>query len=176
MICVMMGAMGLGGIGSGQGRAVFYRFTDASGRVHIVDSLDLVPTPERAHAERIQYDARDEQTPVNGLLPEHTPLSTHGPIAWPTLALGVGGAIVLWLVFRRLPGTLRVVLRLAIVASVIALLGGAYLGWTRRIAHQSNDLIASPGALIDDAKSAVDKMNARMKAQQAEIKEAEQSK
>ncbi len=168
--------MGLGGIGSPGSNAVFYRFADASGRVHIVDSLDLVPEPQRARAERIQYDARDEQTPVNGLLPARGLLAEHGPIAWPTVALGIGGAVVLWLVFRHLPGTLRVVLRLALVASVVALVGGAYLGWTRRLAHQSSDLIASPGALIDDAKSAVEKMNARMKTQQDELKEAEQSK
>lgn len=168
--------MGLGGIGSQRSSAVFYRFTDASGRVHIVDSLDLVPAPQRARVERIQYDARDEQTPVNGLLPEHGSLSEHGPIAWPTLALALAGVVVLWLVFRRLPGTLRLVLRLALVASLVALIGGAYLGWTRRVTHQSSDLIASPGALIDDAKSAVEKMNSRMKTQQDELKEAAQSK
>jgi hypothetical protein len=46
----------------------------------------------------------------------------------------------------------------------------------RRTTGQSRDAMASPSAIIDDAKGAVDKMNARMAAEQAEIKEAEQAK
>jgi hypothetical protein len=70
---------------------------------------------------------------------------------------------------------MRFVLRIAIVGGVVALLGGAYLGWLRREAHQSDDLLAGPGALIGDAKDAVAKMNARMQAEQAELKETEQA-
>jgi hypothetical protein len=147
--------------------AVFYRFQDASGRVHIVDSLDLVPMAQRGRVERVSYD---EQTSVNGLLP------AHGPNGWQMFALGVGAALLLALLFRRLPNTMRFVLRVAIVAGVVALLGSAYFGWARRTARQSNDVLATPGALIDDAKAAVDKMNARIKAQQAELKEAAEAK
>jgi ABC-type transport system involved in cytochrome bd biosynthesis fused ATPase/permease subunit len=79
-------------------------------------------------------------------------------------------------VFSRLPGTLRLVLRLAIIGGVIALLAGAYFGWLRRESQQSHDALAGPGALIDDAKAAVSKMNARIQAEQAELKETEQAK
>ncbi|HEX3853381.1 MAG TPA: hypothetical protein VHW01_20595, partial [Polyangiaceae bacterium] len=65
---------------------------------------------------------------------------------------------------------------MSIIGGVIVLLGGAYLGWMRRATGQSHDALASPTAIIDDAKEAVDKMNARIAAEQAEIKEAEQAK
>lgn len=159
--------MGPGGSGWQRGSAVFYRFSDSSGRVHIVDSLDLVPTAQRERAERVQYA---EQSRVPAFLPEHV------PTGWPGIALLLGVAALLWLGFRYLPSSLRVVLRVALVASVVALLGGAYFGWTRRLTHQSSDLLSSPSALIEDAQRAVNQMNARMKVQQDEIREAERSK
>jgi len=148
--------------------AVFYRFQDSSGRVHIVDSLDLVPQAQRSSAERVRYD---EQTSVSGLVP-----SPHGLSTWQAFGLGIGVAFLLGLLFRRLPGTFRLVLRFAIVAGVGALIAGAYFGLLRRATHQSGDALAGPGALIDDAKNAVEKMNARVRAQQAELKEVEQGK
>jgi hypothetical protein len=90
--------------------------------------------------------------------------------------LGFVAALLVTFLFRRLPGTMRLVLRMSIIGGVIVLLGGAYLGWMRRATGQSHDALASPTAIIDDAKEAVDKMNARIAAEQAEIKEAEQAK
>ena len=157
--------------------AVFYRFTDAKGTVHIVDSMDRVPMAERARAERVRYD---DWTPVNGeqQYPQFSSLlhRADGLSGWQMFGLGAGTVLLLVLLFRLLPGARGTVLRLAIVLGIAAVLGGAYLGWTRRVAHQSNDLLASPGALIEDAKGAVEKMNARVKEQDTQLKEAEQTK
>jgi hypothetical protein len=147
--------------------AVYYRFQDASGRTHIVDSLDSVPQASRPQAQRIEYQPQPEPSVLQ--LP-HT-LST-----WQTFGLGFAGALLVVFLFRRLPGTMRLVLRMGIVGGVLVLLGSAYLGWMRRATGQSSGALASPTAIIDDAKSAVDKMNARMAAEQAEIKEAQQAK
>ena len=147
--------------------APFYRFTDASGRVHIVDSLDLVPQAFRAQVEGVHYE---EQTPVNGL-PSVASLAS-----WQIFALGVAATLVVMFVFKRLPGSGRIVVRLGLIGLVVAVVGAAYFGFLRRTTQQSGAAFASPSALIDDAKGAVEKMNARLKAQQAELKEIEQGK
>jgi hypothetical protein len=147
--------------------AVYYRFQDASGRTHIVDSLDSVPLAARPQAQHIEYQPQPEPSALQ--LP-HT-LNT-----WQIFGLGFVAALLITFLFRRLPGTMRMVLRMGIIGGLILLLGGAYLGWMRRATGQSRDALASPTAIIDDAKGAVDKMNARMAAEQAEIKEAEQAK
>jgi hypothetical protein len=168
---------GVGGSNLQRSGAVFYRFTDAKGTVHIVDSLDGVPTAQRERAERVQYD---DWTPVNGDRSHQGIASVlHRADAlsgWQMFGLGATTVLLMALLFRLLPGARGPVLRLVLVLCVVALLGGAYLGWTRRVAQQSNDLLSSPGAMIEDAKSAVDKMNARIKEQQAQLKEAEQTK
>ena len=156
------------GSASGAHGARYYRFQDAGGRVHIVDSISAVPQALRAHATCIEY--HDEPS----LLP--TSLVPHGLSQYQTFGLGFAAALLVAFVFSRLPGSLRLVMRLAIVGAVVALLAGAYLGWMRRTTTQSTDAFAGPGALIEDAKQSVAKMNARIQAEQAEIKEAEQAK
>ena len=149
------------------GAVVYYRFQDASGRTHIVDSLDSVPLASRPQAQRIAYQEQHEPSVLQ--LP-------HTSSTWQIFGLGFVAALLVVFLFRRLPGTMRTVLRLGIIGGVILLLGGAYLGWMRRATGQSRDALAGPTAIIDDAKAAVLKMNARMAAEQAELKEAEQAK
>jgi hypothetical protein len=148
--------------------ARYYRFQDATGRVHLVDSIDSVPQALRAHAACIEY--RDD----GALLPSS--LSPQGLSGYQLFGLGFAAALLVAFVFSRLPGTLRVFVRLAIVGGVVALLAGAYFGWLRRSAGQSTAALAGPGALIEDAQNAVAKMNARAQAEQAELKEIEQAK
>jgi hypothetical protein len=51
-----------------------------------------------------------------------------------------------------------------------------YLGWMRRSTGVTGAALASPSAVIQDAKSAVEKMNAHVRAQEAELKAIEQAK
>src|SRR5450432_222 len=156
------------GTASGAHGARYYRFQDASGRVHLVDSIDSVPQALRAHAACIEYPV--ERTGIVAAL-------GHGELSgYQIFGLGFAAALIVVFVFSRLPGTLRLFVRLAIVGGVGALLVGAYFGWLRRTSQQSSDLLAGPDTLITDAKDAVGKMNARIQAEQAELKEAEQAK
>jgi hypothetical protein len=147
--------------------ARYYRFQDASGRVHLVDSLDSVPQTLRARAACIEYPAEPSVLP-SGLVPQ-------GSSGYQMFGLGFAAALLVAFVFSKLPGSLRLFARFAIIGGVVVLLAGAYLGWLRRTTHQSADALAGPGALIDDAKSAVAKMNARISAEQAELKETERA-
>lgn len=156
------------GVRSDQGRAVFYRFTDSAGRIHIVDSLDLVPSAARAHAERVQYEEQAPATVLSRVTKQHG--------TWPLVAGGAGVALLAALLFRRSRGSAWFVLRAGLVAGALALMAGAYFGSVRRSTLGKGDVLAAPSALIDDAKSAVEKMNLRLRAEQAELKEAEQAK
>ncbi|MEO6598941.1 MAG: hypothetical protein ABIQ16_03650 [Polyangiaceae bacterium] len=170
-------ASGSGGSSWQRSGAVFYRYTDASGIVHIVDSLDRVPMAQRERASRIQYDdwtAVSGDRPQNGIVGVLHRAEALG--GWQMFGLGAGTVLLGALVFRLLPGARGLVLRVAIALGVAALIGGAYFGWARRVAHQSKDLFATPDTLIEDAKAAVEKMNAHVKAQQAQLKDAEQTK
>ncbi|MEP7049431.1 MAG: hypothetical protein ABJB12_03720 [Pseudomonadota bacterium] len=150
-----------------QGATVYYKFQDSSGRLHIVDSLESVPQAMRPQAQRLAY----------GEPPSTVASSTsEGLRGWPMFALGFGAALLVVLIFKRLPGTMRIVLRLAIVAGIVCLLGGGYLSWARRATGLGSGVLASPQQIIDDAKNAVAKMNARQQADQAELKEIEQAK
>ena len=156
------------------GAAVFYRFRDPSGRLHIVDSLDLVPPAERAHVERIAFGAEAAQSPLAPLraLPGFQGAALAG-------AIGVGLLLLLALLFPRLRGSLGWLVRLAVGAGVVLLLTFGYLGWMRRAtgaSGASGAVLASPSAFIDDAKGAVEKMNAHLRAQEAELKAVEQAK
>jgi hypothetical protein len=156
------------GVGREQpGTAVYYKFQDSSGRVHIVDSLESVPQALRPQAQSIAYAA----PPIGA-----ASLAQPGLSSWQMFGLGFCAALLVVLVFKRLPGTLRVVLRLAIAAGIACLLAGGYLGWLRRATGQGSGSLASPQQIIEDAQNAVAKMNARQAADQAELKEIERAK
>jgi len=132
------------------GVSVYYRFQDAQGRLHIVDSLANVPGPLRAHAERIELVAPSKQS-TSWLSGTH----------WTSFGLGIGVAFLLVLVFVSMRRGSSALLRLGLVIGAIALLALAYLGWIRRQSGQSESVLASPSALIDDARRAVDQANQR---------------
>ncbi len=139
---------------------VYYRWTDAEGRLHLVSSLDKVPAAERARAERIELRAGNEPAPAAGL----TSLAGH---SWLVL---VGAGVVLLLLFWRFaPNGLRWTAKLGAFALIVALLGGLYLGVLRRATGSSGDVLAAPSAIIHDAERAVERMNRRQKEQEAEL-------
>lgn len=148
--------------------ARFYRFEDAQGRLHLVDSIQSVPPALRARAVCIEY--RADAPDFSRQIAQASPNAAR--IFW----LGALAALLVLLLFWRSPGTRRLATRLAILAGVVALLGGAYFAWLRRNAGLSNDTLATPSALIEDAKAAVAKMNARTEAEQNELKETERAK
>jgi hypothetical protein len=87
------------------------------------------------------------------------------------LGVGVGifaGFLLSW-VLRILPRVGKIVL----LAALICAGGLAYLGWMRRSAGLSQDLVATPQTLVDDAKTAVEKMNLRLRQQDEELKKIE---
>jgi len=143
----------------------FYRWVDAQGRLHVVSSLDSVPTSERAKAERVTLtgDSALGQVPASSSAPWRLEPGSFG--------LGFGVALLLSLLFRLLPNGWRSVTRIAIVLGVCALLSALYLGGIRRSTGQGDgSALAAPSALIQDARTAVEKLNQRQKEQEEELR------
>ncbi|HEY6080678.1 MAG TPA: hypothetical protein VIW29_17810 [Polyangiaceae bacterium] len=147
----------------------FYRWIDGEGRVHIVSSLASVPEADRPKAAVVLLNGTDSL----GEYPTLDNVTSFQP-QWPSFAAGFGVALLLVLVYRLLPNGLRGVTRWAIVLGAAVLLTGAYLGYVRRSTGVAGaGALASPNALLDDAKSAVERMNKRQAEQQRQLQEIE---
>ncbi|MES1183625.1 MAG: DUF4124 domain-containing protein [Myxococcales bacterium] len=143
----------------------FYRWVDAGGRVHIVSSLESVPQAERAKAAVVSLDPDAAPTvprlPSAGWRPD-----------WVSFGVGFAVALVLAALFKVLPNGMRMATRVALVLGVAAVLTGLYLGVVRGSTGAPDaGGLTSPSALIDDAKSAVERMNLRQKQQEEELKQ-----
>jgi hypothetical protein len=141
----------------------FYRWVDEHGTVHVSQSLDAVPAAERERLQTVELDGTygaPASSGSGGFKPDAA-----------SFALGFGAALLLsFLVPQRWRGVTRVV---AIVGAIV-LATGAYLGWIRRsTGGDPNAVLASPSALIQDAKAAVEKVNERQRLQQQELQEIE---
>lgn len=128
----------------------------------IVDSLDAIPAAERARAERISYES-SPRAPIQALD------GARVGVDWPSFAAGFGCALLLGLVllvFRRTSSPFARLIAFALAAAVI---GGSYLGWLRRSTGQSEALLATPSAVIDDARRAVERLQTRNTEQEQQL-------
>lgn len=151
------------------GNATFYRYRDHAGRIVIVDSLSRVPTSSRNAVETVVLARPARPAPSALAIADSTVRELH----WPSFAAGAGAALVLtlaWLGLRRIGTPL---LRVALLGGLVLLGAGAYFGWLRRMSGHEGSLVASPAALIDDARNAVHKMNERSREQQRVLEDLE---
>lgn len=151
--------------GSAARTEVYYRWTDAEGRLHLVSSLDAVPVAARPRAERVELGVRAAPSVVERA---GEAVTSGGGATWLLLAAGLG--VVLIAASRFMPPGLRWLAKLGVFALVAALLGGLYLGTLRRSTGAGDSLLATPSAIIDDTKQAVEKINQRQKQQQEELR------
>jgi uncharacterized membrane protein (Fun14 family) len=150
-----------GGVASGGGSGqVFYRYVNPEGRLVITDAPPGGPAPGGGPADVVVLEPPPPKSIMSGL-------DTRS--LWVGVALGVVGGFTLSWLLRVIPR----VGRLVVGAAILVVGALAYLGWMRRSAGLSQDLAATPQALVDDAKRAVEKMNARMHQQDEELKKLE---
>lgn len=150
----------------------FYRWEDAHGRVHIVSSLDEVPVAERAKVAHVELNSSDAVSTYPSASAWSLPR-----VDWPSFAIGFGAALLVGMAFRLVPNGWRWLWKLALVAGIGFVLSGAYLAAVRRSAGLGGDgPLASPSALIQDARSAVEQMNQRQKEQAEELRKIQESR
>jgi hypothetical protein len=143
----------------------FYRWVDAEGRLHVVSSLDAVPANQRAQVERVTLTAHSAPPQALGLSASNWRLDPA------SFGIGFGVSLVLSLLLRLLPQGWRSLTKVAVVLGAAALLTGLYLGAVRRAAGNSDaSALATPSALIQDARNAVEQMNQRQKQQEEELR------
>lgn len=136
-----------GKVGTSDG--VFYRFTDANGRLHVVDSLSAVPPAQRPEATRVELNAPEPE--VSLAFPEK--------IEWTSFALGFAAALLLSLLLSWLRGRAHPLAKLLVAAAAVAVALSLYFGYARRQAGTDSGWFASPSTLVRDAQQAVDKVN-----------------
>lgn len=136
-----------------------WHYLDDRGRDVIVSDFKDIPKQYQAAAT----PAGAHRTVTTSS--DRFPPATIGPVHLPSLALGfvVAGALVGVFAARRSRIVTRVVLALVSIAAI----GGLYFGWVMRTAGLGDDVLASPGRALDEARHAVDATNASAHAQES---------
>lgn len=172
---------------------VFFRYEGPDGRVLLVDSLEKLPPEVRPKAKRIFFEGTDK-SPLQGTLQEFLgdgPRDSDtghpsSPVALsslhvPSFALGIATGLGVFFILRWLlsPSSTsfgkRVVVSIALTAGLAAVLSAFYLGWLRRSTGQTDDLVATPTELIDDAKRTMQLVEERRKEQQKQLEELDRA-
>jgi hypothetical protein len=158
-------------MGPETGKQQFYRYTDAEGRVHITTSPDALPPGARGKAELLVLDA-------NATRAEHTvPMGEQAESPKPGFELdglsfgaGFGAALLLAAIFRMMPEKMRWLPRLAIVGGIAVVGIGLYLGYLRKTTGMGTGPLASPSAIIQDARATVEGVQQRQREREAELR------
>lgn len=150
-------------------RQVFFRYEDDTGRVVIVDSESQIPAKARGQVERIELDGAPSTPVTSPPAPAGHSLSAFHT---PSFLLGFGVALLVGTVLLSLRGGgSRTLAKLLGGAALIAVLAGAYFGWLRKTAGQSDSVVASPTELVEDARRAVEKVERRREEQERVLEE-----
>lgn len=166
----------------------FFQYLDETGAVVLVDRLEKVPEAFRARAREIELPA-EEAAALQGALATLDRLSEQvgGGVAGlrgqalamardqdvEPLSFGLGflAAMLLGVGFWVVRGGLRIAFKLALLVALAALFGGLYFGYVRQSAGLSEGLWSDPGQLLEDAEEARDRLDARQKSAEKELKE-----
>jgi hypothetical protein len=140
----------------------FYRYKGPDGRIVVVDSLSEVPAAQRPNAERIHY--AEPPTPI-------AVATRDWRFDWPSAGLGFGVAILLGIAVMASRRGSRAVLGIALLLVLMIAGTGAYLGLIRKSTGQGDSVLASPSAMIDDARRAVDQAQQRRREQDQVIRD-----
>jgi hypothetical protein len=145
----------------GSGGAL-YRYRGPDGRIVVVDTLSEVPEAQRPSAERVVAIDRPGTAP---------PASGPWRFDWPSAGVGFGAAALLAVVLFASRRGSRLVFGVVLVLGLCVLGMGAYFGFLRQSTGQGGSTFASPSAVIDDAKRAVDHVDRRNREQERQIEE-----
>lgn len=140
----------------------FFQYLDASGAVHLVDRLDKVPEAFRGQAHKIELPVAE----VAALKETLTGGQSIDPLSF---GFGFAAAMALSALLWVVRGTAKLALKLAILVLLGILGTGLYLGYVRRSAGLSEQLLSDPKQLVDDAREAAERLDERRKATEKEL-------
>jgi len=164
------------------GPGTFYVYTDGRGTQHIVDSAKLVPKKHRKSAKKwmmegtgpsvrkIKHElstALSKTAETVGIAsPTESEAAESQGFHTPSFLLGAILASALFLASYVLRRNSSPLLKAVILVIVVGIAGGAYFGWVRRQAGIDSSATASPVAVVNDAREAVEKLEGRMQKEQ----------
>ena len=151
---------------------MFWTYKDDAGVDVVVQRFEDIPQKYRAKATTLDAAAHDKAKKAGDLVGHVSLPGASAPgsmlgVHVPSFAAGAGAAFIVaalvTLVFKRRAGLIMGVL-------LVIALGAGYLTWMRQ-STGLGDGIATPQAIIDDAKAASDKLKTQMEKQEAALKE-----
>jgi hypothetical protein len=147
----------------------FFRYTDAGGVMHIVDSLEKVPPEKRESVEKLMLEKSSQminkaKAAIEARSKDDIPFlsDVHGP----SFLFGVVLALGLMTVFKVVWGGMKTLFKLAITVAVVVALSGMYFGWVKEG--------GSPKELVEDAKKAASAAQKKIEEEKANLKKAEE--
>ena len=165
-------------------KSKFFTYADGEGHVYIVDSLDEIPKKYRELAEEVRLGDRlkkARELPEKGLERAKKVQRDVGDVVpfvkeldLPSVAVGLALSLAVFLVFSIVRKTAGFLIKLALIALIVCLIGGAYLGWLRRSSGLGDDALASPRAVIDDAKRAASEFREKLAEQETTLEKIEE--
>ena len=171
-------------------RGELFSFIDDDGHQLIADSIEAIPKEFRDAAKKVNVTeakkavkalearavrakdtgmkkAREAQREVGDVVPFVKDLEI------PSVLFGVALALVIELVTSVFRRTGKTVAKLGMVVLIVALIAGAYFAWIRRVAGLGDTRLASPTAMVDDAKRAAKRMQDKLSQQEKILKKLE---
>ncbi len=133
-----------------------FTYEDGEGHIHVVDSLEKIPKKYRELAKEARSSldrAKKVQRQVGDVAPFVKELDL------PSVAVGFALSLGFVLVFSIVRRTVGLMLKLALLALIVFLVGGAYFGWINRAS-----------AFKDEAKRTVTQVQKRIDDQEKELK------
>jgi hypothetical protein len=162
-------------------KSKFFTYEDGDGHVYVVDSLEQIPSKYRELAKEVRLGDRLKQVralPKKGreaAKKVQREVGFVGDLDPPSVAVGFAASLVVILVLSIVKKTLGLMLKLALLALIFCLIGGAYFGWLRRAAGTAEEKLSSPKAVLDDAKRAATQFQKRIDDQEKALKKIEES-
>jgi hypothetical protein len=173
-------------------RGDLFSFVDDDGHTLIADSLEAIPKKYREIAKEVSVkdakktvaslekklvaakdrglvEAKKAQREVGDVVPFVKDLDI------PSVIFGVALAVVVSFVLSLFRRTGKTLAKVGMVLLIVALVAGSYFAWIRRVAGLGDTKIASPTAMIEDARKAAKQMQKKLDAQQELLKKIEAS-
>lgn len=169
-----------------------FSFVDDSGQTIITDTLEEIPKEYQKVAKKISIDdakkmisdleKKVEVAKKKGLVEAKHVQREVGDVApfvndidLPSFAMGFAGALSVVLILAMARRTGRILLKVGMFVLIAALISGAYFAWLRRAAGLGDTKLASPQAMIEDARDAAKAMEKRLKDQQRMLERIERT-
>lgn len=153
----------------GEGKGLDLSGQAAALEAEVEGALQALPKKAREVGRQGRRSAEAAQREIGDVVPFVKELDL------PSVAVGFAMALGFWLLSLLIRRSGRLLFKVGLVLAMVALVAGAYFGWLRRTAGLSDGHLASPAAVVDDAKKAAKQMQDRLQKNERILKKLEET-